>query len=285
MKFDGCLVSRWYYSIKIPLNQAKWVNFQIFTVCTGKAFMYFRGDFFKPLHSTSSVHCREGCLKTQSSVAVSVPHNHFLHITRALSPVWSFPQDPAGADVFSKQRQERDFPLHALWWCLILLFVLQTNCCALCQGRVVREKLELQGFSCECDSISLSRVSAASWTFPLVIPWVKAWTNPWKRSTSPLISGWCLYLLLMSLHIQLGPWFISCLHSCVPWDFSLSWEHGRMVRRSNNGQKALWEGTEMSRRQFCHSHLHGWGEQGVRSGISEVLAFWCGTVGSEWDRG
>lgn len=62
---------------KIPLNEAKWVNFQIFTVYTGKAFRNFTGDFFKPLLFPSSVHCREGCLKTQSSVAVSVLHNHF----------------------------------------------------------------------------------------------------------------------------------------------------------------------------------------------------------------
>lgn len=83
----------------------------------------------------------------------------FLYITRALGPVWSFPQDPAGADVFFKQSQQRDFSLHALWWCLTLLCILQTKCCALCQRGVTWEKLELQSFSSVCNSISLTESS------------------------------------------------------------------------------------------------------------------------------
>lgn len=77
-----------------------------------------------------------------------------LHITRALGPVWSFPQDPAGADVFFKQSQQRGFPLHALWWCLILLCVLQTKCCALCQ---IKEEWLGKNWSCKASLLSVTQ--------------------------------------------------------------------------------------------------------------------------------
>lgn len=166
------------------------MNFQIFTVCTGKAFMYFTGDFFKPLYSTSSVHYREGCLKTQNSVAVSVPHNHFctsLELWVQSGASLKIQQE----QVFSSNRASKD--VFHFMSCDDVLY-----CFVSCKPSAVPfVKSRKSGYGktgaarclfwvwlCQPD-----RVFPSSWTFPLVIPWVKAATDPWKRSPSPLISG------------------------------------------------------------------------------------------------
>lgn len=126
------------------------MNIQIFTVCTGKSFLHFTGDFFKPLHSTSSVHCREGCLKAvlqpQSLTTISAHHH-------SSGSSLELPSRSSRSRCFLQTEPAKRF----FTSCLLLLCMLQTKCCALCQ---VKEEWLGKNWSCKA---SLLSVTLSAW--------------------------------------------------------------------------------------------------------------------------
>lgn len=155
-----------------------------------------------------------------------------LHITRALGPVWSFPQDPSGAEVFFKWSQQRDFSLHALWWCLTSLCILQTKCCALCQVKEV-----WLGKNCSCKA-SLLNLSLSAWqSLPCLLHFLtsdsmcQGRNRPLeKEPISPYLWGMPLLALDISAHS------VGSLIYQVP-SFLCALGFFSQLRRWENGEK------------------------------------------------
>lgn len=168
--------------VKIPLSGAMHVNLQNNHSLHRKGLREFHSwSPWEFLLSTSPAHGREGCLETVKAVlhsqlpAATSAH----HQSSGFSLCWpELPSRSSMSRCFLHTWPAKRFLLDVHSY-ITVYPANQAICLVASQEGVVREKLELLLTKLVWVWLSQpGRVFPASWTCPLVVPWIKAGTDP-----------------------------------------------------------------------------------------------------------